>query len=79
MTISIINAHNARAIPDNSDLHHQMISWRHWLHQHPELMFEEFLSSDFIASILESHDIEMHRGLATRLLLQFMENKKEMP
>ena len=53
------------AIPKDSDLHHQMISWRHWLHQHPELLFEEFLSSDFIASVLESHEIEMHRGLAT--------------
>ncbi len=52
------------AIPADSDLHHQMISWRHWLHQHPELSFEEFLSSDYIASVLESHEIEMHRGLA---------------
>lgn len=52
------------AIEKDSDLHHQMISWRHWLHQHPELCFEEILSSDYIASVLEAHAIEMHRGLA---------------
>ena len=48
----------------DSELHKSMITWRHWLHQHPELCFEEFLSSDYIASILESYDIEMNRGLA---------------
>lgn len=52
------------AISANSDLHHQMTSWRHWLHQHPELSFKELLTSDYIASVLESHDIEIHRGLA---------------
>jgi len=68
---------NTRAIPTNSDLHHQMISWRHWLHQHPELMFEEFLSSDYIASILESHDIEMHRGLATTGIVATIHGKQK--
>ncbi len=51
-------------IPQNGDLHKLMISWRHWLHQHPELSFNEFLTSDFIASVLKEHDIEMHRGMA---------------
>lgn len=65
------------AITKDSDLHQQMISWRHWLHQHPELMFEEFLSSDFIASILESHDIEMHRGLATTGIVATVHGKQK--
>ena len=51
-------------IKKNSDRHLQMIEWRHWLHQHPELSFNEFLSSDYIADVLASHHIEMHRGLA---------------
>lgn len=51
-------------IEKDSELHKYMISWRHWLHQHPELCFEEFMTSDYIASVLESYDIEMHRGLA---------------
>ncbi len=52
------------AIDSESELHQQMISWRHYLHQHPELRFEEFITSDYIASVLESYQIELHRGLA---------------
>lgn len=53
-----------QVIKNHSELHQQMTSWRHWLHQHPELSFKEILSSDYIASVLESHEITMHRGLA---------------
>ena len=52
------------SIQQASQLHKQMIAWRHWLHQHPELSFEELLTSDYIASVLEEYGIEMHRGLA---------------
>ncbi|GAA0400461.1 M20 aminoacylase family protein [Cocleimonas flava] len=52
------------SIVKDSELHQQMTSWRHWLHQHPELSFNELLTSDYIASVLEGHDIEHHRGLA---------------
>ena len=52
------------SIQQESQLHKQMIAWRHWLHQHPELSFEELLTSDYIASVLEEYGIEMHRGLA---------------
>ena len=52
------------AIEKNSELHQQMTTWRHWLHQHPELSFKENLTSDYIASVLESHNIEIHRGMA---------------
>ena len=51
-------------IEKNSALHREMITWRHWLHQHPELSFKEDLTSDYIASVLESHGIKIHRGLA---------------
>ena len=47
-----------------SDLHELMVSWRHHLHKHPELSFKEEITSDYIASVLQSHDIEIHRGLA---------------
>ena len=60
------NSHKTeQAISAQSDFHEQMIEWRHWLHQHPELSFKELLTSDYIASVLEEHSIEMHRGLAT--------------
>ena len=41
-----------------------MVTWRHYIHKHPELSFKEEMTSDYIASVLESHNIEMHRGLA---------------
>jgi len=51
-------------IKKKSELHEQMVTWRHYLHKHPELSFKEEMTSDFIASVLESNNIEMHRGLA---------------
>ncbi|NLA50584.1 MAG: amidohydrolase [Alcaligenaceae bacterium] len=42
----------------------QAIAWRRHLHAHPELGFEEHGTSDFIAEILESLGIEVHRGIA---------------
>ena len=51
-------------ITKNSKLHEQMVEWRHHIHKHPELSFKEEMTSDYIASVLESNNIEMHRGLA---------------
>jgi len=51
-------------IKTKSELHEQMVTWRHFIHKHPELSFKEEMTSDFIASVLESNNIEMHRGLA---------------
>ena len=51
-------------IETHSELHQHMTTWRHWLHQHPELSFEENVTSDYIATVLESYGIEHHRGLA---------------
>lgn len=65
------------AIQKKSDLHKQMISWRHWLHQHPELSFKEELSSDYIASILESHGIEIHRGMAVTGIVATVSGKQK--
>ncbi len=51
-------------IKTKSELHEQMVTWRHYIHKHPELSFKEEMTSDFIASVLDSNNIEMHRGLA---------------
>ncbi len=53
-----------QTISNQSPLHESMKEWRHWLHERPELSFEEHLTSDYIAKILTDHDIEIHRGLA---------------
>lgn len=65
-----------QAINNESDFHQQMITWRHWLHQHPELSFKELLTSDYIAEVLTKHDIEMHRGLATTGIVATVKGKQ---
>ncbi len=46
-------------------LHEQMRSWRRDFHRHPELAFEEKMTSSKVAALLESFDgIDVHRGLA---------------
>lgn len=47
-----------------ADNHDEMTTWRHYLHAHPELSFEEYETADFIAEKLESFGIEVHRGMA---------------
>ena len=51
-------------IKHNSKLHEEMVTWRHHIHKHPELSFKEEMTSDYIASVLESNNIEMYRGMA---------------
>ncbi|MDA1320628.1 MAG: M20/M25/M40 family metallo-hydrolase, partial [Proteobacteria bacterium] len=51
--------HNA--IADQAE---DMCQWRHYLHSHPELAFQEHKTADFIAEKLESFGVEVHRGLA---------------
>ncbi|MEI8394935.1 MAG: M20 aminoacylase family protein [Rhodospirillaceae bacterium] len=41
-----------------------MTAWRHHLHAHPETAFDEVATSDFVAELLESFGVEVHRGLA---------------
>ena len=42
----------------------ELTEWRKFLHQNPELAFEEFKTSDFVAGKLTEMGIEVHRGLA---------------
>lgn len=65
------------AIKNNSDFHQNIIKWRHWLHQHPELCFKEEQTSDFIASILHQHHIPHHRGLARTGIVATIHGKEE--
>lgn len=58
------------------DLQQQMVSWRHYLHQHPELSFNEQMTSDYIASILLEHNIEILRGLAVTGIVATVHGKK---
>ena len=66
-----------QVISNQSALHQSMTRWRHWLHQHPELSFKEKLTSDYIADILEQHQITLHRGLAGTGIVATVEGKKQ--
>ena len=39
-------------------------AWRHDLHAHPEIAFEEERTADFVARTLQSFGLEVHTGLA---------------
>ena len=64
-------------IANKSNLHEQMVNWRHHLHQHPELSFKEKMTSDYIASVLQSHDIEIHRGLAVTGIIATVHGQRD--
>jgi len=64
-------------IANKSDLHEQMVTWRHHLHKHPELSFKEKMTSDYIASVLQSHDIEIHRGLAVTGIIATVHGQRD--
>jgi len=75
---SVIKSNTTQqAVTKESDFHKQMITWRHWLHQHPELSFKEELTSDYIAAVLEENDIEMHRGLAITGIVATIHGKRK--
>ena len=45
------------------DLIPEMNQWRHYIHENPEIAYEEHNTSDFIATKLTELNIEIHRGL----------------
>ena len=42
----------------------QMKAWRRQIHQHPELGFEEFSTSQLVADRLRTWGYEVHTGIA---------------
>jgi hippurate hydrolase len=43
--------------------HEALTAWRHHIHSHPELAYEEKVTSDFVAEKLAGFGLEVHRGL----------------
>lgn len=50
-------------LPGIAELAPEMIDLRHRLHAHPELGFEEFVTSDLIAECLQAWGYKVHRGI----------------
>ncbi len=57
-----------------ADFHQQMTEWRHDIHAHPEIAFEEQRTSDIVARELENFGIEVHRGLAKTGVVGVLKN-----
>ena len=47
-----------------AEFHDEITAWRHDIHRHPELAFEERRTTDFVAAKLAAFGTEVHRGLA---------------
>ena len=45
-------------------LHNQLVEWRHDLHMHPQISFEEEFASNKVANLLKDFGIEVHQGIA---------------
>jgi hippurate hydrolase len=45
------------------DLQTEMTAWRHHLHANPETGFEEYDTAEFVATILSSLGLDVHRGI----------------
>ena len=51
-------------IKAGSELHQQMVAWRHDIHAHPETAFEEHRTSAKVAELLHEFGLTVHQGLA---------------
>ncbi len=46
------------------ELYPEVLTFRRWLHQNPELSFEENKTSNYISKLLRAHDIPFKEGIA---------------
>jgi len=53
----------------------QLVEWRRWLHQHPELAFKEHLSAEFITKKLQEWGINHQTGIAKTGIVAIVEGE----
>jgi len=63
MTSTLTPAAQAAVLPAVRAIADDMVALRHQIHAHPELAFEEFVTSDLVASRLSEWGYTVHRGL----------------
>ena len=51
--------------------------WRRHIHAHPETAFEEFKTSDYVANLLTSWGVEIHRGMAKTAVVGIIKGKSD--
>ena len=52
-------------IPEIAAKEADIVAWRHAIHAHPELAYEEHQTADLVADRLNNWGLDVHRGLAT--------------
>ena len=55
----------------------ELQSWRHALHEHPEICYEEIWTSDYIAARLNDMNIQVHRGFGKTGLVGVLKGKTD--
>lgn len=63
------------ALAKLKDQNGEFSTWRRHIHAHPETAFEEFKTSDYVAKLLESWGIEIHRGMAKTAVVGVIKGK----
>jgi hippurate hydrolase len=63
-------------IATSTELHQQMQSWRRDIHKHPEIAYEEFRTSDFVAARLRELGLETHTGLGGTGVVGILKGKR---
>jgi len=64
------------SIAKDSELHHQMRTWRQDIHAHPETAYEEHRTAAKVAKLLQSFDLEVHTGLAVTGVVATLQGTK---
>ena len=63
-------------------LHNQLVEWRHDLHMHPQISFEEEYASNKVVNLLKDFGIEVHQGIPKTGVVGDLKkgtNKKRIP
>lgn len=53
----------------------EVVAFRQHLHQHPELSFEEFKTSEYVCSILDKHSISYTKGIVKTGIIAIIKGK----
>ncbi|MGL5192836.1 MAG: amidohydrolase, partial [Chroococcales cyanobacterium] len=61
--------------PEIQALQPQLVEWRRWLHQRPELAFKEHLSAEFITQKLQQWGIKHQTGIAETGIVAIVEGE----
>ena len=64
MDKNIISNSAIQLVAGIDDLIHEIISFRHKIHEHPETAFEEIITSELIAEKLRSYGIDVYQNIA---------------